>query len=290
MLRFSRRKRGLPPDTSPIPVIQPQLGNSSSKKEKLQYHSDDVVIESHCHIGEILQNEASSDKVVREEHVSHMDTTTDSRDDVKCGHIGEMKPERDSCNNEDLHDEVPVEKLSSASITTLEPVQEGVTFTSAITSYDLSPVNEVICRQVREKRLQRNQPTIPKPVTRTVPRGATARTSLTKEKINSVTSTCAHTDPPASYSAKHTAKGTNKVTSKDNNKCTSLTSSYTISINSQGAGKDSSMGATEDLTKDCAPVSSYSSTSKGSIKGLTQTKCTTSAIKTRTSPRILLKR
>lgn len=294
VLRFSRRKRGLPPDTSPTPLDQPQLDNNSSKKcRTLQYNSGDVVIESHCHIGETPQNEASCDKVVREEHVSHMDTTTASRDD-KWGHI-EVKLERDSCNNEDLQENVTVEKLSSASITALEPSQEGVTFTSAISSNDLSPVSEVICRQVREKRLQKNQPTNPKPVTsttnsRTVPRGATARTSLTKDKINSVTSTCAHTDPPASYSAKHTAKGTNKGTSKDNNKCTSLTSSYTISINSQGAGKDSSMGATEDLTKDCAPVSSYSSTSKGSIKGLTQTKCTTSAIKTRTSPRILLKR
>lgn len=226
--------------------------------------------------------------------MSHMDNTTGSHDD-RCGNVGEMRLERHSCNNEDLQDKVTVEKLSLASITALEPSQEGVTFTSAITTYDLSPVSEVICRQAREKRPQRNQPTIPKPVTRTtdsrtVPRGATARTTLTKDKINSVTSTCTHTDPPASYSAKHTAKGTNKGTSKDINKCTSLTSSYTISINSQGAGKYSSKGVTEDLTKDRASVSSYSSTSKGSTKGLTQTKCTTSAIKTRTSPRILLKR
>ncbi|XP_026227466.1 uncharacterized protein LOC113169903 isoform X2 [Anabas testudineus] len=287
VLRFSRRRRGLPPDTSPTSQNQPSLDKNSTKKCKtMQYNNADVVIENHCHIGETPQNEARCDK--GEEHVSHTDMTACSHND-QCGDVGEMRLEKD------LQNKVTVKKLSLTSITAAEPSQEGVTFTSAITSYDLSPVSEVICRQMREKRLQRNQPTVPKPVTRTadsrtVSRGATARTILPKDKINSVMSTCAHTDPPASYSAKHTPKVINKGSRKDNNKCTSVTSSYTISINSQVAGKDSSMGVTEDFTKSCAPVSSYSSTSKGSIKSLTQTKCTTSSIKTRTSPRILLKR
>lgn len=281
VLRFSRRKRGLPPDTSPTPVSQAQLDDNLSKKFRTPQCSGDVVIKSPCHVGETPQNETSCEKVVQGELVSHTDTTTGSHKD-RCRRIGEMKLARNNYNNEDLRDKV---KLSSASITTLEPTQEGVTFTSSFTSYDLSPVSEVICRQVREKRLHRYEPSIPKPITRTTDSRTVLRGATAKDKTNSVMSTCAHTVPPASFS-KHTAKGTNK----DNNKCTSLTSSYTISINSHGAGKDSSMGATEDLTKNCASVSSYSSTSEGSIKGLTQTKCTTSAIKTRTSPRILLKR
>ncbi|KAG7235507.1 hypothetical protein INR49_002643 [Caranx melampygus] len=299
VLRLSRRRRGLPPDTNTAPPTQAPLDNSSSKMcRALQCNNGDVLLDSRCHVGEIRPEKeeedaaaaANGDKEVKEEYVSHMGNITGSHSEElrqdSCGHVGEMTP--DGCISEDLQDQVDVEKLSLASLTALEP-QERVNLTDVITDYDLSPVSEVMCRQVREKRLHRNQTdssTTLKPITgpaesRTVARAATARTTVTKAAIHSVTSTDVHADPP---------KGTNKGTSKDVTKCTSPASSYSTH-NSKGAAKDSSSnGTTEDSTKDGPPVSSYSNTSKGSTKGLTQTKSTTSAIKTRTSPRILLKR
>lgn len=282
VLRLSRRRRGLPPDPSPSPINQVILDNKGAT----------VPSESNSHIDKIPQKDADCDKDFREELASHMDKITGSHDKELrqdgCGHVSEMELERGSCINEDQQGMVNIGKLSA-----LEPSQERVNFTNGITNYDLNPVSEIICRRVREKRFQRNQSapsTILKPITRTThsrtfARAATARTTVTKAAINSVTSRLVHTDPPASYSAKHTTKGTNKCTSKDITKCTSPTSSYFIH-NSKGAAKDSSKGTAEESTKDSTPVSSYSSTSKG----LTQIKPTTSAIKTRTSPRILPKR
>ncbi|XP_028436026.1 uncharacterized protein LOC114557015 isoform X2 [Perca flavescens] len=300
VLRLSRRKRGLPPDTSPTP---PKDSNSSKKCRSAQYNDGDVPPESDCHIGEIPQREANCNEEVRVEDVSHIGDLAGSHDEElrqegSCDHVGEMRLERDSCISEDLQDKGSVGKLSLSSVSALEPSQEGVKFTNIITDYDLSPVTEVICRHVRDKRLRRNQPasaTVPTLITRTTESrtvaraAAAARTTATKAAINSVTSKHIHTDPPASSSAKHTAKATNKATSKDITKCTSPASRYSIH-NSKGAAKDTSKGTTEESTKDCTPVSSYSSTSRGSTKSLTHTKCTTSAIKTRSSPRTLQKR
>ncbi len=296
---MSRRRRGLPPDTSPTPLNQAALDNNSSKKcRTLQYSDGDDPLECNCQTDEIPQKAAYC---VREQYVSHMGKITHSHDEElrqdRCGHCGEMRLERAGCISEDRQDKVNVRKLSLVSVTALEPSQERVNFTNIITNYDLSPVGEVICKHVREKRLQKNQSSsspIPKPITRTtdsqtVVRAATAKTTVTKASISSVTSTHVHTDPPATYSAKHTAKGTNKRIGKDITKCTSPTSRYSVH-NSKGAAKDSAKGTTENSPKDSAPVSSYSSTSKGSTKGLTKTqKSATSAIKTRISPRILLK-
>ncbi|XP_049439089.1 uncharacterized protein LOC125892840 isoform X2 [Epinephelus fuscoguttatus] len=303
VLRLSRRRRGLPPDTSPSPLNRvPSDINSSKKCGTVQCEDGDVPLECDCHTGEILQKKMDCAKDGKEGYVSNTGEITGSSHDEelrqnRCGRVGEMRLERGSCISDDLQDRVNVRELSLTKVSALEPSQKRVNFTSIITNVDISPVSEVMYRHVREKRLQRNQPassTIPKLITRTadsrtVARAATARTSVTKAAINSVTPIHIHTDPPATYSAKHTAKGTNKGASKDNTKCTSPASSYSIH-NSKGAAKDTSKCTTEDSTKDVAPVSSYSTTSEGSTKGLNQTKSTTSAIKTRSSPRILLKR
>ncbi|XP_035471886.2 uncharacterized protein LOC118289084 isoform X3 [Scophthalmus maximus] len=292
ILRLSRRRRGLPPDTSPAPLSRVSLDKTSSKKSRtLQYNHGDVSLESHCHTGEMLQKEASADEDVPEECVSHMVKTIGSNDDKLeqdgCGYVGEMSFETGSCIREDLQDQVNVGKLSLASVADLEPSQEKISLIDVISDYDLSPVSEVMCRHVREKRLRRNQPTsstIPKTITSTA---ATSRTSLTKAAYNSKTPAYVYTDPPGTYSAKHTGKVTSKGTIKDLTKCTSPASSYSIH-NPQGAAEDSSNGTTEDSTTDTVLVGS-SSTFKGATKGLNQTKSTTSAMKTRTSPRILLK-
>nr|XP_019946978.1 PREDICTED: protein Jumonji-like [Paralichthys olivaceus] len=295
VLRSSRRRRGLPPDTSPAPPSQvPSDKNSSKKCRTVQKNKGDVSLENDCHIGGMLKKEASSDKDVREECVKHVGKIAWSNNEEpgqgRCGHVEEMILKRGGVIDEDLQDQMNVGKFSVASITAPEPSQERLNFTNIISDFDLGPVSEVI---VRHKRLQRNQSTsstIIRPITRTtdsrtVAIAATPRTTLTQAAINSETSPCVHTEPSGTYSAKHSAKATNKGTSKDTIKCTSPTSSYSIP-NSQGAVKDSSNSTPEDL----ANVSSCSSTSKGSTKGLTQTKSTTSAMKTRTSPRILLKR
>ncbi|KAM7382336.1 hypothetical protein PAMP_002073 [Pampus punctatissimus] len=290
VLRLSRRRRGLPPDTSQTPLNQFHLDKNSSKK----CNNGDVPVESEC--PETPQKEAKCDEDVGEECVNHMGKTSGSHDEDfkqdRSGDSGEMSQVRCSCVTEDIQDKVNVGKLCLASVTALEPCQDRVNHTNDITNYDLSPVCEAICRHVGNKRLQRNQPassTTPKTITRTTvsrtaASAATAMTTVTKAAINSATSTSIHSNPPASYSAKHTAKGIQKGTSKDIIKCTLPASSYSIH-NSRGAAKDSSKATIEDSTKD----SSYLSTSKGSTKRLSQTKSTTSAIKTRTSPRILLK-
>lgn len=272
-LRVSRRKRGLPPDTSPAP-LHPQGNQSSRKSRTQQYNHVDVPLESPG----VLQKEAGCNKVNGVEDASHDEEPVKQRQ--SCDE--EMRLNTSNQIPEDQQAKGNVGKLESVS--SLEPSGERADIS---TNCDPSLVSEVTGRQVREKRVQRNQPassTLSKPITRTTDpraRAATARTTVTKAAINSVTST--QPEPPATYSAKHTAKGTNRGTSKDITKCTSPASRYSTH-HSKGAAKDSSKDTTGDSTKDS------SSTSKGSTKGLTETKSTTSAIKTRTSPRILQKR
>ncbi|KAM7420078.1 hypothetical protein PAMA_014673 [Pampus argenteus] len=287
VLRLSRRRRGLPPDTSQTPPNHFPLDKNSSKK----CNNGEVPVESDCP-GETPQKEAKCDEDVGEECVNHMGKTGSHDEDFKqdrSGDSGEMSLARCSCATKDTQDKVNVGQLCLASVTALEPCQNRLNRTNDITNYDLSPVCKAICRHVRNTRLQRNQPassttlkTITRTtVSRTAASAATAKTTVTKAAISS---SSVHSNTPASYPAKHTAKGIQKGTSKDIIKCTLPASSYSIH-NSRGAAKDSSKATIEDSTKD----RSYLSTSKGSTKRLSQTKSTTSAIKTRTSPRILLK-
>ncbi|XP_033971551.1 protein Jumonji-like isoform X3 [Trematomus bernacchii] len=272
VLRSSRRRRGLPPDTSPTP-----LNNKNSKKARtVQCSHADVPEERECHVGEIPQREASCDADVREASEGHISEITEDLPQDTCGCVGEMTVERGCGVSEDKH----VESVSAVSS------QEEVNLSTMIANSELGPVSEVIGRHVRDRRLQRNQ-TVPRLMTRTAD---SRRTTAVKVAMNSLTSTHTHSNPPASVFAKHTAKGTNTCTSKDMTKCTSPSSRCSTILNSKGAVKDSSKGTTEDSTEDCSAVSSYSNTSRGSAKGPTQTKSTTSAIKTRSSPRILQKR
>ncbi|XP_062278911.1 uncharacterized protein LOC133983751 isoform X1 [Scomber scombrus] len=297
VLRLSRRRRGLPPDTSSNPLNQfPFDKNSSKKCRTLQCNDVDVLLESDCPVGETPQKKAKCEKDVREECVNHMDKASSSHDEElepdRCGDSGEISLARCSCVSEDIQEKINVAKLSLATVTALEPYQDRVDDTNDITNYDLSPVCEAICIHVRDKRLQRNQSASSTntrtTVARSVARAATVRTTVPKAAINSVTSTYIHSNPPASHSAKHTAKGIKKGTSKDITKCTSPASSYYIH-NSRGSAKASSKASSKATVEDSTKDNSYLSIPKGSTKRPTQTKSTTSAIKTRTSPRILLK-
>lgn len=269
VLRSSRRRRGLPPDTSPTP-----LNNKNSKKARtVRCSHADVPEERDCHVGEIPQRDASCDADVREASEGHISEITEDLPQDTCGCVGEMTVERGCGVSEDKH----VETLSAV------PSQEEVNLSTMIAHSELGPVGEVISRHARGRRLQRHQ-TVPRLMTRTA--DSRRRTAAIKAAMNSLTSTHTHSNPPASVFAKHTAKGTNTCTSKDMTKCTSPSSICSTILNSKGAVKDSSKGTTED----CSAVSSYSNTSRGSAKGPTQTKSTTSAIKTRSSPRILQRR
>ncbi|KAK5862853.1 hypothetical protein PBY51_018208 [Eleginops maclovinus] len=271
VLRSSRRRRGLPPDTSPTPP-----NNKNSKKGRtVQCSHADVPEERDCHVEEIPQREASCDADVREESVCHISEITEDLPQDTCGHVGEMTVERGCGVSEDNH----VESLSAV-------CSQEDNLSNMIANSELGPVSEVISRHVRDRRLQRNQ-TVPRPMTKTA--DSRTRTNVTKAAMNSLTSTHTHSNPPASVSAKHTAKGPNTCTSKGTTKCTSPASRCATILNSKGAVKDSSKGTTEDSSKDCSAVSSYSNTSRSSAKGPTHTKSTTSAIKTRSSPRILQK-
>ncbi|XP_030580576.1 uncharacterized protein LOC115776905 isoform X2 [Archocentrus centrarchus] len=276
VLRLSRRRRGLPPDTSPSLLVSLDR-NPSNECQILQDKGGYVSLASDIY--EIPQNEDS----VREEYVSLMGKNTDSHHiklvQDRCAHGGQAGLERDSFISEDLCDKGNREKLAECA---QEPSREKESLTNVITSYNLMPVSEVVWKHPRDQTLQEKQnTTIQKPVSRANDSKATAastRTSVTKAAINSVTS-----DTPADYSARCSGKGTNKGKQMKKSTSPALTNS---AHESTGATKHPSVGSTEDVTKDRAPTISYCSTSKDSAKGLPHTKTTTSAMKTRFSPRM----
>ncbi|XP_062421341.1 uncharacterized protein LOC119197669 isoform X2 [Pungitius pungitius] len=266
VLRSSRRRRGLPPDTTLLNGVLP--GGSSSKKRRTVPLSN-VPSES-----EIPHREDGCDK-----DVNHIGGTPRRHEDElkrdSRGRVGETGAERDQ------RGEVNIEEFTLTSVSAQEPSEERVYLADTGTHCDLSHVGEDPRRHARDERLQRHRSpsfTTPTADPRLVSRAAAAaaRTTMIKAALNSVT-----TDPPDSLSAMHTPKGTSKNVAK----CAPPASRYTIH-DSKGAAKDSSKGPTEGPTEDRAPVTSCPSTSKG----LTQTRSTTSAIKTRTSPRTLLRR
>ncbi|XP_076004553.1 uncharacterized protein LOC142999048 [Genypterus blacodes] len=275
VLRLSRRRRGLPPDTSPVSTNQVPVDGTSKNYRTLQCYDGDVPLGSKC---EVSQKEANCEEEVRS-YVSNMSQITGDKMNHEREHrqgrgsqVSKMRGERDSPVSEAIHDEVKnVVELSDGRLSY---------------SNSISRVGEVIFRPVRGKMVKRTQPTssrISKMVNRpmvdhAVPRVMTARTT-TKAAINSIASLYIDTELPARISAKHTAKGVHKD---------SPASSYSVH-KSNVAAKDSFKGIPVDKTKNNAPVIHYFHTSKGSAKALTQMKPITSAIKTRSSPRNLHK-
>ncbi|XP_069028057.1 uncharacterized protein [Embiotoca jacksoni] len=300
ILRVSRRRRGLPPDTSPAPPHQAPPDNQSSKKIRALQNKDGSSevpqtdgdgAEGVSHVGGASANHVSGASMnhvggALANHVgggsmNHVGGALANHvSGASANHDRELPQDaRDGGGEVSLVSEDPKDQLHREQF---GPTGERVSFTDVITNCDLTPVSEVI---VTETTLQtKRTATIPKPLQRT----ADLRTkSKTTAALDLVTSAFIHTEPADSYSAKHTAKGTNKGTNKNITKCTSPASGSTIH-NSKGAVKSSSKGTAEDRTRD----SSHCSTTKGSTKGLPHNKSTTSAIRTRTrcSPRILLKR
>ncbi|KAM3614341.1 uncharacterized protein V6R79_012981 [Siganus canaliculatus] len=251
VLRLSRRKRGLPPDTS---LLNGSVLDRALKKcRTLQYNPDSVQKDCCCQTG---AKRADCDDGAKAECESHMDPVTAGH-----GPAVEMRLEEDKVSGE------------PARVTDVDSSPEDFTFTSICTNSDLGPVSEEV---LRHKGLQTSQTssTITKPGPRinhakTWTRATAARTT--------------GTEPPSNSSRRgvlrQTAKGTNRGTSRAGTK-----SSLHCSTG------PASKGASEESVRNSAPLHSNSRTSKGSAKGLTQTKSTTSAIQTRKSPRIPLKR
>ncbi|XP_061677266.1 uncharacterized protein LOC133501483 isoform X2 [Syngnathoides biaculeatus] len=280
IVRLSRRKRGLPPDTNPTPFNHFSIDNPF-KKCRTQQSIRDVQLESdYCN----SEMDANSREDVQVEHAVHKVRNTCSLDTElrKNTHIGELQMVRDSYVTEEIHKDNVRKFGSSATITTLEVKHKS----------DLSPVSGIVCRSVREKHLQRNLTVGSAPISKTIPRITVSRTviralghpSVPKAIINSVTSPNIYKKSPATNSAKHSPKGNKKGASKDI--VTFISPASSCSVDSKCAAVDSSRGWTADSTKD----GSYSVTSKGSTKRLRQIKSTTSTVKTRSSPRILVKR
>ncbi|XP_030014352.1 uncharacterized protein LOC115435882 [Sphaeramia orbicularis] len=292
VLRLSRRRRGLPPDTSPTTQNQVFDANSSKRKKALHLtDGNDTVKSAPHHVGQTAKKTANFNEDIKVEFVSHICKATVSHNEKqeRSSHVGELKLESGSCIGEDPNGKINVGELCLESITALEPIQKRDSSTSKMTNCDHSSFTDVKCRPVRTKRLQRNQAassTATRTITRTanprtVARASTAKMTVTKAAVNSLVTKYVQADSPAICSAKPN-KG------KDNTKYISPANSY-FTYNSKGSSKYSTNSTHEDLNKDSGHVSSCSSTSKGSTKGLVQTKSPTSALKTRTSPRMLLK-
>ncbi|XP_037129760.1 uncharacterized protein LOC119135887 isoform X1 [Syngnathus acus] len=282
VVRLSRRRRGLPPDATLAPPNHVSTDNPL-KKCRQQQSNGNVQLGSDYYNGE---TEANDKEDLQVEHALHEVRNTGSLDAelIQDTHMGELKLVRDGYVTPDTQNKVDVGKLGSvASITSLEVKDKS----------DLGPVSEVMCRNVREKRLQRNL-TVGSPLnSKTIPRITVARTviraaghtTVPKALINSVTSPYVHSKPPANNSAKHSPKGTKTGASKDIVMFTSPASSCFLD-DSKCSAIDSSKGWADDSTKE----GSCSVTSKGSTKRLRQIQSTTSTVQTRSSQRILLKR
>ncbi|XP_005472426.1 uncharacterized protein LOC100695033 isoform X2 [Oreochromis niloticus] len=266
VLRLSRRRRGLPPDTSPVlPNRVPLDKNSSNECQTFQ--DKDAHVSQESNIYEIQQKGDNA----REDYVNmckHSDNHDMKVVEKRYGHVGDVKLERGEG------------KLPVANTAALEASDQRESLTNVSTSYNLMTASEVVWKHPREKTLQKHQnTTILKPPTRAnESRAAATRTSVTTAAINSVTS-----DPPANSFSRHSAKGTNN--SKKIKK-SSLRAGTNSAHESKSATKRSSMSTTKDTCKDGALTISHCSTAK---EGLLQAKPTTSAIKTRFSSRILLK-
>ncbi|XP_054638847.1 protein Jumonji-like isoform X2 [Dunckerocampus dactyliophorus] len=258
--RLSRRRRGLPPDTSSTPVNHFPTDNPIKERKKYRtlQSNGNIQLDIDCCNGDTFVMEARCNQDVNVEHVGRQ-----VKNPVRCGY-GELTPAREAYFPTDR-----MGKLDLANVGTQEVNDKS----------DLGAVGEIIYRHMREKGLRRNQtaspPTSRTPVSETVIRAA-GDASAPKALTNSATSAYVHNHRPADTPATRSPKGTKKGASKDVVKLISPASSCPA---------NSSKGCAEDST-----ASSYSSTSKGSTKRLRRTKSTTSTVKTRSSPRVLLKR
>ncbi|XP_057690259.1 uncharacterized protein LOC130914776 [Corythoichthys intestinalis] len=278
VVRLSRRKRGLPPDANPTSLNHFSTDNPLKKCRTQQSNGDNRLDNNYG------ETEANCKEDVQVEHTVRKVRKTVDKEIKQDTRIGELKMIRDSFVAENLQNKVNIRSFgSAASITTLEVKHKS----------DLGPVSEVICRSMREKRLQKNLKIGSTQISKTIPRITVSRTviraaghaAVPKARVNSVTSPYVHKNPPANNSAKHSPKGTKKGASKD-----IVTFISPASSCSNDDSKCAAVGPTKGWADDSTKDGSYSVTSKGSTKRLRQIKSTTSTVKTRSSPRILLKR
>ncbi|XP_077577813.1 uncharacterized protein LOC144199814 isoform X3 [Stigmatopora nigra] len=270
-VRLSRRKRGLPPDASPTSLNHFSTDNPSKKCRTQKSNGDDRLNRDYYN----SETETNCKEDVQVKHTVHKLRNTVDDEIRQDTHIGDLKMIRDSFVAEDIQNKVNIRSFdSAASITTLEVKHKS----------HLGSVSKAICRSMREKQLQRSLTMVSDPISKTIPRITVSRTVIRAAghtRVNLVTSPYVHKETPANNSAKHSPKGTKKGASND--------IVTFISPPSIGSDNDAAIDPTKDLA-DSTKDGSYSATSKGSTKRLRPIKSTTSTVKTRSSPRILLKR
>lgn len=240
-VRSSRRKRGLPPETSPTP----KNPFSSHSNRTLRCSAVDVETDS----AEAREKEAESPECVLVECLSHVDQTIGGQvTELGRSHMGEMRLVKGRFVSGEKED-----KLSLVSITTLESYEEKDEFRR-----DLSPV---LCRHLRGPRRNPTAPSSARLSRTTGSRTRAARVSvLPKAAANSV--------KPSSAPAEH---GRTKPAGGGSLRCSQCP-----------AGDGSGVGVESAVDR--------SVSSKGSTGYFSRIQSSTSATKTRTSPRVLAKR
>ncbi|XP_061771177.1 uncharacterized protein LOC133561721 [Nerophis ophidion] len=297
VMRLSRRRRGLPPDTSPTPINH--FPTDNPVKEKRKYRTDQSAEDLQLDMDCTLVKEASCNQ---DANVNRVNAHTRGN--------GALTPAKNASFAQDDRVDVGIGQLDPANIK------------------NKSELGEIIYRHIREKELRKNQTASPSTsrtsVSSTVAAGDTgvrrASTKLaTSAKVRNLppaSTSVMHNSPnateegasqdksnsPASSCSVDTSKG--RVKHSRQNRSYSRTSKgrATDSRQNKSLGRTSERGAKDSRQNrsysrtskggatDARKNRSYTRTSKGSTKPLQQTKSTTSTMTTRSSPRVLLKR
>lgn len=260
-LRLSRRKRGLPPDSSPG---TPNSTSGSSIKTR--------TLRSRDNNGSLKRD--IRQPLVRKDSSSRIGKKTSGDHQERCNHVGKAKLLNGDIA-EDPRNKINGGKTHFVGAAAVNKSQEQVSFTNAIANCDLIPAGEVGSSPRGERRQS----------SRTAARTAKSKTSTING--NSVISAHTHAEPPAGHPT--TIKDTNNDKGTRRNKTKCVWSASIDSVRKSSAAKNTSRSVSKDPTVNSVSSSSFCSTSKGSSKGPTHTKSTTSAVKTRSSPRNIQK-
>ncbi|XP_061918396.1 protein Jumonji-like isoform X2 [Entelurus aequoreus] len=293
VMRLSRRRRGLPPDTSPTPINHFPTDNPVRGKRKYRtpQSAEDLQLDMDCCNGDTLVKEASCNQ---DANVNRVNAHTRG--------CGALTPAKNASFTQDNRVDVGIGQLDPANIK------------------DKSELGEIIYRHMREKELRKN-PTASPSTSRTsvsntvaaVPQASTNLAASAKVRnLPPASTSVMHNNPnateedkltsPASSCSVDTSKGGAKH-SRQNRSCsrtskggaTDSRQNKSLGRTSEGGAKDSRQNRSYSRTSkggatDSRKNRSYTRTSKGSTKPLQRTKSTTSTMTTRSSPRVLLKR
>ncbi|XP_061814288.2 uncharacterized protein [Nerophis lumbriciformis] len=298
IMRLSRRRRGLPPDTSPTPINHFSTDNPVKEKRKYRtaQSAEDPQLDMDCCNGDTLVKEASCNQ---DANVNRVNAHTRG--------YGALTPAKNASFTQDNRVNVGIGQLGPANIKDKSELGE-----------------EIIYRHMREKELRKKQTASPSTsrtsVSNTVAAAPQASTNLAASakvcNLPPASTSVMHNSPnatekgasqdkltsPASNCSVDTSKGGAKHSRQNRSysrtskgRATDSRQNKSLGRTSEGGTKDSRQNRSYSRTSkggatDSRKNRSYTRTSKGSTKPLQRTKSTTSTMTTRSSPRILLKR